>query len=515
MDTWEDIIEFVKSRRKFFLFLVGITIAVYANTLDNGFVADDMYGIVNNPQIGNIGLAIKQLNGHRLLKDIIYLLFGKSLFAYHAVNILFHAVNAVLVYFFVHLLTGNKRISSFSSLIFALHPIQTESVTWISGGRYPMYAFFFLLSFISFHFYLENKRKKRFLTYAVVGFFLALFSNLWVLSLTAAYFLYGQFVRKEKMVWEFYIPIAVLCFSYLLLIRGEAASRVSDLSTAAQGMGPGYNFLITLPHSITQYIHLLFWPLPLTIYHEGEILTQTYIWFSRIFSLLVLGGIPLLLRKNKVLLFIFAFFFLVIAFSLSPVQLGWYVAERYVYLAVISFAVFISYFLIWVEDKLNADSLALILLVILLSFYSIRTVIRNNDWQNRAAVWFATARVSPRSPKAHNNLGDIYGGMGDLQKSLESFQRARELRPGYADATHNLANTYMQMGEFEKAKKYFKEAIEYNPNLYQSYYSLGAIAYEEKNYEQAREYFEQVLQIVPGYQPALEALQYLDAQQQQ
>ncbi len=511
--NWRSLFTFVKDHRYFFLFLVGVTIAVYANAVDNAFVSDDIYGIVKNPEIGNIGLALKQLNGHRLLKDIIYLLFGKSLFAYHAANILFHALNAVLVYFFVLLVTNSIRVSAFSSLIFALHPVQTESVTWISGGRYPMYAFFFLLSFIFFHFYLENRNNNKYLTLSVFGFLLALFSNLWALSLTAVYFIYAQFVRKEKMVWEFYVFVAGICLAYLLFIRSEAASRVSDISSVSNILGNTDNPLVTIPFSITKYLFLLFWPIPLTLYHEGQIIYPSFLWASRAISLLVLIGLPLFFRKNRKLLFFLAFFFLVILFSLSPVQLGWYVAERYVYLSVVSFAVFVSYLFYLLEDILGVKDLALILLIPLLLFYSVRTVIRNNDWQSRESLWFATARVSPRSPKVHNNLGDIYSGKGDFENALREFQKARELRPMYAEATHNLGNTYFIIGNYEQAKKYFREAVEYDPYLYQSYYTLGVIAHKEGNLELSRQYFEKVLEIVPSHPDALGALQHIEAGQ--
>jgi len=77
----------------------------------------------------------------------------------------------------------------------------------------------------------------------------------------------------------------------------------------------------------------------------------------------------------------------------------------------------------------------------------------------------ATARTNPNSPRVYNNLGDVYGLEGDLEKSIYNFQRALQLEPNYPEAMYNLGNTYKQAGEVEKGEKLMQEALKLKPNM--------------------------------------------------
>lgn len=94
-------------------------------------------------------------------------------------------------------------------------------------------------------------------------------------------------------------------------------------------------------------------------------------------------------------------------------------------------------------------------------------------------------------------MGDIYGLEGDVKRASESFRRATELRPDYADAYHNLANTYQQLGRSDEAIDNYEKAISANPSLYQSYQNLGIIYFNQGRPGLAMEYFDRSLAINP------------------
>lgn len=495
--------------RGFFLLIAVLCFGAYLNTLDNAFVSDDIAAIVKNEQLGNLLLALKQFNVYSFLRSLIFVFCGKSTFAYHFLNILLHVLASTLVYFFLYIITTDQRMSTFTSLLFALHPIHTEAVSWVSGGGYIFYSVFFLISFIFYHLYLENRGKASYLLGSLICYSIAVLTSLWAIPMAVVFFLFEKYLQGRKVSWRFYLVLGLVIGLRLFCLRGAATLRISSLAEGGGGLS-FRNPLITIPHSLTQYVYLLFWPLKLTLYHEGEILTSTYLFWARILTLAFLVFLPLIFHKKKLFIFFFLFFLISISLSLSPMQVAWYVAERYLYLGSVSFCVFVAYLLLWLERKTNLRGLAVALLVPILAFYFVRTVIRNNDWQSRASLWFATAQVSPRSPRVHNNLGDIYGGWGDLDSAIKEFELARKLQPGYADATHNLGNTYLQKGDLENAKKYFLEAISYNSELYQSFYSLGVISYHEGDLKAAGVYFKKVLEINPGYDPALRARRVLE-----
>ena len=494
-----------------FLLIALLSLGAYLNALDNAFVSDDIGAIVKNERLGDLLVPLKEFNLNMLLRNLIFVCFGRSLLAYHAANTLLHTLATILVYFFVLIVTTDRRISCFVSLLFALHPIHTEAVSWVSGSGYVFYSVFFLIAFIFYHLYLENRGKTPYLLGSLICYSIAVLTSLWAIPMAVVFFLYEKYLKGRRINWRFYLVLGLVIGLRLFFLRGAATVRISSLAGGGGGLSLR-NPLITIPHSLTQYLLLLFWPINLALYHEGEILTRTYLWAARTLALIFLLVLPIIFRRKKLFIFFWLFFLISISLSLSPMQISWYVAERYLYLGSVSFCVLISYLLVWLEKKTNLRGLAAALLVPILSFYFIRTVIRNNDWQSRASLWFATAKVSPRSPRVHNNLGDIYGGWGDLDNAIKEFEIARKLQPGYADATHNLGNTYLQRGDLENAKKYFLEATEYNPQLYQSFYSLGVISYHEGNREEAKRYFEKALSINPDYEAAQQALEVLESE---
>jgi tetratricopeptide (TPR) repeat protein len=188
----------------------------------------------------------------------------------------------------------------------------------------------------------------------------------------------------------------------------------------------------------------------------------------------------------------------------------------------------ISIAIVWVDDKLEKNkskrgvikkekadkrgfSFYAPLFIIL--FYSVRTVIRNNDFRNSKNLWIATRKTAPYSYRVYNNMGDVLANEGDLEGALENFKISVALKPDYADAVHNIGHIYMVEGNFPLAKKYLEKSLEMNPRLYPSAYKLGIIYAEEGEYEKSKEYFEQCLKYEPtdadcnnGLQRVLQAI---------
>lgn len=506
------------SRERFIVLTIGLTVLAYANSLDNAFVSDDIGGILQNPNLGNIWLSLKSLNVLGLWYALLFHFFGRTPWPFHLLNLVLHLGTTLMVYLVLKALTIPEDLSRWATLLFALHPVHTEAVTWISGGGYPSYSFLFLLSFWLFiRAHQEKKKRTWLLFFSWCLYFLALRVRIWALPLPAVYFLYERLILRKSwrdLNWGFYAVLGATLLGEVAFyfLTGQAQTRIASVALKSNGKVLN-NPLISIPHSLTQFLKLLFWPLNLTLYHEGDILTPSYIWIARLVAVLFLVVLPIVFRKQRWVIFFWAFFLLSVLIALSPVQISWLVAERYLYLGSLSFVVLVSFLLSWLADKLRSRYLALGLLSVILILYGLRTWIRNNDWQTRASLWFATAKVSPRSPKVHNNLGDIYGGWGKIDKAIEEFEEARRLQPRYADATHNLANAYFKKGDFKKAQEYFLEALSYNPNLYQSYYALGVIAYKNQQIEEAREYFRKALKINPNHLPSLQAIQVLEKEQ--
>ena len=106
-------------------------------------------------------------------------------------------------------------------------------------------------------------------------------------------------------------------------------------------------------------------------------------------------------------------------------------------------------------------------------------------------------------------MGDVYSRQGDLNKAAEEFQKAIEIKPGYADAYHNLANTYQRMGRFDAAIENYQKAAELNPNLWQSHQALAAIYFEQEKYDLALDEIKKALEINPESEGLKQNLQLI------
>src|SRR6266567_762431 len=160
--------------------LVVIVFVCYVNSLGNEFVFDDFLLVLASKRIRSINLGLF-LNSYRPIRDISYAidyaLWGERPFGYHLTNLVIHAANVLLVFALIRRVTENLVTAALAALIFAVHPIQTDAVTYISGRRDLLFTFFYL---VAFHSYLTYYRR-RWSSPAIVYF--VLFLVLWALSL--------------------------------------------------------------------------------------------------------------------------------------------------------------------------------------------------------------------------------------------------------------------------------------------------------------------------------------------
>ncbi|MFH1504683.1 MAG: tetratricopeptide repeat protein [Candidatus Omnitrophota bacterium] len=437
------------------------------NSIGGGFVSDDIGAIVKNERINKVWSSPSLVSA---AQAVIYKTAKLNPEPYHLFNIFIHALNSVLVFCFF-LLFFKLMPSFFSALLFAVHPVHTEAVSWISGLPYLFLTTFVLSSFLLYRYASEDSshvRKKFFIGAAyLLSLFLylcALFSNNQAVLYPAMIVLYDWIYRRRKKVL-LWLPYVLITLAFVLTRTSSIGSRVETLSADMNLSGLSNSFF-NIAFSIFSHLKLFFWPLKLTLYHEPLSISPGLLGIEIFLLVLFLGFSPLLFKKAKPAFFVVGIFIIFLGLTYSPVPLCWLVAERYVYLPSVGFCMLAAFLL----DKYALKSpavkeIAVIFLVIIIGLFSIRTIFRNSDWKDRASLWRATVKVSPLSPKAHNNIGDIYSLEGNYLKAAQAFQTAVKLRPDYADAYFNLALTYQKMGEMDQAVLNYKKAVSLKPEL--------------------------------------------------
>lgn len=470
---------------------------VYLNALDNALVSDDIYGLVQNPSIGSFSLVTTNL--FRFMRElfyfVIYNISGTTPFLYRLGNILFHLGTSIILYAFVSRRV-NEKAGLIASFIFAVHPVVVESVTWISGGVYAQYGFFFMLSLFL---YSESARCKKLYIWSLIFFIMSLFSSEKAFVLSPIFILWEYVWGKPKQYqrWLPFVALSALWFLMFIGLGGILGQRNMDLTTQFYQEGSRfYNPLIQLPAAISTYARLIFYPMSLSFYYSEFSFSEIEYAARVIFSLIVIGLYVLSFFKNKKIFFFLSLSLVSLSPFLTPLRIAWVVAERYAYLATLGVISGVSIF-IYKYLKYLPQWIFWTLIAVIISLFSVRTILRNNAFQNEDNLWLATAKTAPSDPKTHNNLGDYYARHRDYDSAVHEFTRAIELNPNYADAYHNRGLTYMQKGDSNKAISDYLKAIELNPGLWQSYRNLAGVYFGEGQFESALDYMQKAIEINP------------------
>lgn len=488
----------MSGKKVIFLTLTLLVLITFANSLGNAFVSDDIAEIAQKTTIGDLGYIIRTYS-LGIIRHLIYWatyhVAGLTPSAFRITNILFHLGSTILVYLILSNIYKSRRLAFFASSLFAIHPAIAEAFVWISGGIYAQYTFFFLLSFMLY--IISSTSYKRYLS-AVVFYLFSLMSHpVMPVGLFVVFPLYELCFGNFKKNWVRTLPFFLLSITYLFINLATIPQREETLQQVHYQTKGIDNPLIQIPVAISSYFELLFFPKTLTLYHSelsfGQISYALRSFLTIIFFGLILYG----LKKNKSVFFWLSFFFIALSPTLTPFRFNWIVAERYLYLPSIGIFALIG---------LNLDKMASIgkyknfiysIFVIILISLSVRAIIRNIDWKNEDNLWIATGKTSPSSPNTHNNLGDVYGRLGDKKRSLQEFQTAIALKPDYADAYHNAGNVYRELGQLDKALEYYHKAASLNPILWQSYQNIAAIYFQQKQYDKTQEFMLKAIQINP------------------
>jgi len=492
---------------KFFLenrfVLVGLALLVlasYFNSFFNGFTSDDVVGFAKNPDIGKFSPVfggLLRFSIPRFFDFVAFHIGGLHPFTFRIINIFSH-LGCVFVIYLLFSLSLNKRVAIIAASIFAVHPILTESVSWISGGLYSIYAFFFLLSFL---FYLLSENNKKYFRYSILFYVFAVFSSEKALVLFLVFALYELTFGSLRLNWKKIFLFFLISAVPLLVYIARIGSRVGDVASMSyqQGSGGMYNPFTQVPVAIGSYLKLIFWPARLTLYQTEMSFSQGQYLLLLFITLAFLGAIFWSWRKNKNVFFWLVFFVITLLPTLTPFKISWIVAERYAYLGTLGIIVMIAILF----DKIlklneNAKMVGYFALVVIVATLSVRTIIRNRDWKSEDTLWMATAAVAPSGQQIHNNLGDVYARQGDMPKAVEEFKKAIEINPNYADAYHNLGNTYQQLGQNDLAIENYQKAASINPQLWQSYQNLAAIYFNAGDYRKALENIKKALEVNPS-----------------
>ena len=530
------------------IILLLLVALAFANTLQNSFVFDDAWLIVNNPKID---IPLKELPSffttpmfkasgltqakemyYRPITSLFYVLnykiWGLNPAGYHLTGILIHLMSAIILYGTGLLLFDkNKLISLMAASIFAVHPITSEPMGVATAGDI-IYGFF-VITLI--YFFLKERK---YLSWFV--FSLAMFSKEAAVLLPFALLILATGKKGLKKGAVEIAPYLVIIAVYLIL-----RTMVVDAFLGKKMTQPLFTQMLTMAVATIDYIRLLFIPFPLNPYYPPR-------WFTSVFDPRVLTALALLslisllafkLRKDRVMLFLLVFPFLMLAPAISmvnrfPMALGEYayIGERHLYLPLMSFSLFITACIVKLagekRKKLVVIGWLFVITVLLTLTVSSNTTWKNNITRNakilqaHPAAAFAHSDIGvayvkqghideaikehktalkfdPDYAPAYYNLGVAYAEQGRIDEAVKEFKTAIRLMPSYANAHNNLGNVYAEQGYIDEAIKEYKTALKFDPDYARAYYNLGVTYAEQGRIDEAVKEYKTAIRLNPAY----------------
>lgn len=527
--------------------ILAITSVAFSNTLFNGFAYDDLTQILQNQMIrdwSNLPAALtKEVWFWRVQQDkdpvkqegpttpyyrpvfMVYLMIGWHLFGewaagWHLANILMHLFAVYFVFLILEKITGDLRLTGIATLLFAIHPLRSESVAWISGSTDLFLALFLLPSFYYYLRYRETSERKH-LAISLVYFLFAAFSKEPAVALPIFVAAYEIFlIHRDKPLFQRLLPAVEFGALYLsaaviyFLMRYHALGFF--LSDKNYKSYPTHQVLMTIPLTITKYIGLLFFPVNLSIFHHTEMVKSPLshrFYLPLLFVAAVSYGLWRL-RHSKIALFATLWFAvnLLPILNLSALGEDFLVQERYVYIPSVGFSLLVALGLVnipidkWlaVGRRRTAQAVVVALIALLLTG---KTLAQNTAWKDDETLWNHGAETAPDQMMSNFILGHYYIKLQQPQKVIPPLERYVEINPANPIVMSNLAAARLQMYEVTGDRAHIDRAIvlceqglklqENNPPLWDTLGHAYTYDTEIKNYARAKRFFEQALELEP------------------
>ena len=499
------------------LLLAVTTILAYQPVWHGGFIWDDDAYITNNDLLtapDGLRRIWFSLDSPSQYFPLVYTMFrferawwGLSPTGYHFVNILLHIANALILWS----LLARLRVPGawLAGAIFALHPVQVESVAWITERKNVLMGLFFLLTIRAWVEFVDKQTKHRWFFYvlALLLYALALFSKTTACTLPAALllilWLQGRRINQRQLVQL--VPFVVLALGMgLLTVWWERYHQGTRGPIFA--ISPLERLLIA-SRAIWFYLGKLFWPSNLTFIYPRWIVSPThlleYAWLA------ALGGLcaAIVFARRYVgrSLEVAALFFVA---TLSPV-LGFimlytfrytFVADHYQYLASIGPIALASAGITTLAASFKESRHFIFgAAVCILAALAVLTWRQSTIYTDIEALWRTTIGRNPGCWMAHNNLGIVLSQKGETEEAIAHYRKTLEMSPDFADADYNLGNALLQKGEIDAAILHCQRAVTIQPNDPEAQVALGNALFQKGLIDESIVHYQKALAIRPYY----------------
>jgi protein O-mannosyl-transferase len=490
---------------------------VFCPTLDYGFVNfdDDVY-VSDNPSLSQ-GLSLKGIewaftthHGSQWapITWLSYLadfeMHGLKPTGYHLTNLLLHAATTVLLFLVLWRMTDEIWPSAFVAAVFAVHPLQVESVAWVTERKGLLSGLFFVLALGA---YLRYVRKPFSIwRYAAVAVFFALglmakpmLVTLPCVLLLLDYWPLGRMIsgRFRALLVEkipLFLIAAVSC-AIAPWAQGTAVISVEKLPMASR--------VSNALASSAAYLGEFFWPANLAVFYPHP-LGRLPTWKPAVglFVLLAITTIVVIRWRKSPWLPVGWFWYLgMLVPVIGLVQIGLHArADRYMYLPLIGLSIALAWTAQWIVREWRyrvwlCGSVGVLAVVALTACASQQTT----HWRDSEALWKRAVNCTSQNNRAHCNLAGELLRLKKFPEAIDEFEAALKIEPGDAASYCGLGEAFLRLGQGDKAVEQYETAVRLKPDYSKAHSNLGVALARQGRFDEAIARYKEALRLQPDY----------------
>ncbi len=556
------------------LVLVACICFIYKNSIKGPFIFDDVSNIQDNPYIrltkltldGIISAGFESLASNRPVANISFALNyyfnGYNVVDYHLVNIFMHILTGIILFYFIKvtlellnpqnlklpfeknappekrsLLIHNSINSSistpqrslsptsteilfiafFTTFIWLVHPLQTQTVSYIVQRMNCMAAMFYILSLLLYakaRLAITKRKKQALFLGCILSGILSLGSKEIAATLPFFIFLYEWYFfqdvslkwLKRNSIYFLCILLFIILLAFFLLGSNPIKIILSNYDTRDFTL---WQRVLTEYRVVIYYISLLIFPHPmrLNLLHDFSISHSFIDPMTTLLSFITILGLMVmairLAKRERLLSFCILWFLGNLAIESSVIGLE-IIYEHRTYLP----SMFICLLVVVLGYRsIKIKWFGVVLVCIVVTVFSFWTYQRNRVWSDSITFWRDCVRKSPQKVRPHNNLGEVLADQGHITEAAKHYLEALRINPYHTEAHNNLGVVLKTQGKISEAIGHYKEALRISPNYAPTHNNLGnALILQQGISDEAISHFKEALRLNPKYAEAYSSL---------
>ncbi len=438
-------------------------------------------------------------------------LFGMAAGAHHAVSVAFHALNCALLFLLLHRMTGATGRSACLALLFAVHPVNVESVAWIAERKNVLSTFFLFVTLIAYVRYVERPGFARYGTVfagLVCGLmakpmlvtlpFAMMLLDYWPLNRYAGCTPMHALRRAGRLAYEktplFLLSLIASIVTYVVQQQGQAMEAMAGLTLRAR--------LANAILAYVGYLKHLVWPVHLSaIYPFPSEPAGSFAIAAALLLLGVFSAVSLVLIRRAPYLFVGWFWFVgTLIPTIGIVQVGYQsMADRYLYVPAIGIFLIVAWGAEAIRRRLRINRRAA--RIAAASIFSVLAVLCWREtavWRGTVPLFEHAIAVTGVNAEAHNHLGYYYLTQNEPAKAVPHFEAAHRERPNLSATYSNWGAALRMQGDVPGAIQKYHEALRLNPDDPTALGNLGVALLQLGRVDEARERLEEAVRLNPN-----------------